>query len=392
MGAPGVLRQRPLHVFAHQRRRMIGARPQRRQDRRRAGRIAQRHGQVAQPALVANAPDCRAGMAGLEVFRAPRKELDQRGCIETVPHVEVGQAGHAGKLVPGAGKLAVVAAIDAIAHERSQRHGNAAAMLDGQVGDAAPGIELVRRDDRLRGADVDAASTTAAVLVARCIRRHARLQRQVGQNLAEEKQGTGLPRQQQRVLATPAQARLARQLHLQQRRRVGADPVAVRADLLADARGQLLQPLAQHLVIVAATRVDGDHCLLRLRQPRGLAINPVSAIMAWPIIQPRADDPCRTRQQEPGIGPQVPVARHVVHVAVAAGIEPGLQVRHGRGGVDVGDADRTEAQLLAPRHDLPRQPGQPCLIDRARRVRVVAERRAWPLHRLGRVPERAAQR
>jgi hypothetical protein len=45
------------------------------------------------------------------------------------------------------------------------------------------------------------------------------------------------------------------------------------------------------------------------------------------------------------------VGRHVVHFAVHAGVQPGLQAGFGVTEVDVGDADFGKAQLHAPALD-----------------------------------------
>ena len=136
--------QRPLHVFAHQRRRMIGPRPQRRDHALAAPGVAQRHRQVAQPARVADAADRRSGMAFVELNLAPREQFDQPRVVQPVPHLEVGQRAHARELVPRTGKLAVVAAVDAVADQRPQLGRDRAGVLDRQVADAAPRVEPVR--------------------------------------------------------------------------------------------------------------------------------------------------------------------------------------------------------------------------------------------------------
>jgi hypothetical protein len=58
------------------------------------------------------------------------------------------------------------------------------------------------------------------------------------------------------VLAAPALAAARGQLGLEHRRRIGEGAVAEGADLFGDALGQFLQAVAQHLVIVAAPRID----------------------------------------------------------------------------------------------------------------------------------------
>src|SRR5690606_5646348 len=121
------LRQRPGHVLAHQRARVPGARLQRLREggvARFAPRVAQAHRQVAQPAFVADAADRAAFGAAQEHLLRPREELDQADITHALAGVEVGQRRALRELVPGADELAVVAAVDAVAHGRAQRLGN----------------------------------------------------------------------------------------------------------------------------------------------------------------------------------------------------------------------------------------------------------------------------
>ena len=68
-----VLGQGPGHVLAHQRAGVVATRGQGRQHRRRGGRIAQRHRDVAQPAFVAGATDRRAFGATQELVPRPTR-------------------------------------------------------------------------------------------------------------------------------------------------------------------------------------------------------------------------------------------------------------------------------------------------------------------------------
>src|SRR5437899_11960070 len=85
--------ERPFDMLAHQRTRVrtacgqsgpgaFVARPQ---------RIAERHGHVAQPAFVADAPDRAALGVAEKFFLAPREELAQLAAREPVPCVEIRQ-------------------------------------------------------------------------------------------------------------------------------------------------------------------------------------------------------------------------------------------------------------------------------------------------------------
>ena len=105
--AGAVLGQCPLHVFTHQRRGIIDAGMQRGQRLGRGRCVAQRHGDVAQPAFMAAAADRAAFGAAQEFCFVPGEQLVQARGIEVVACTEVGFVGALGELVPGADQLAV---------------------------------------------------------------------------------------------------------------------------------------------------------------------------------------------------------------------------------------------------------------------------------------------
>ncbi len=164
------MRQRPRHVLADQCIRVVESPRQRGACRFSAearGRftqcVAQCHRHIAQPAHMADAPDRAAFGDAQELCLTPAQQVRQRLRVQAGTLVEVGQGAAAGKFVPGADQLAIVATVDAVADQRAQVRRDRAGMLDGQVGDASPRIKPVGRDDRLRGAKVDAGLAAAAV-------------------------------------------------------------------------------------------------------------------------------------------------------------------------------------------------------------------------------------
>src|SRR5262249_30736592 len=142
-GTGASLLQRPRYVLAHQRRRVVRARAQGRyynRGRRRRGaqRVAETDGQIAQPALVADAMDRAAGKARVEFLFAPCEQVDQCNVVEAVAHGEIRLFARLRELVPRTDELAIVAAVHAVADQRPQLGGYAAEMLYRQVRDAAP--------------------------------------------------------------------------------------------------------------------------------------------------------------------------------------------------------------------------------------------------------------
>ena len=73
-----------------------------------------------------------------------------------VAGVEAGLAGDRRELVPGADGQAVVAAIDAIAHGAAEFARDRRFRFDGEIGNAATRIELIRSREGARRANVEA--------------------------------------------------------------------------------------------------------------------------------------------------------------------------------------------------------------------------------------------
>src|SRR5690606_15685997 len=121
-----VLRKGPAHVFANQLVGVVTARAQRRQDLRRRRRVAQRDGDVPQPAAVAAAADGGAFGTAQELFFGPGEQCGQAGLVEPVAGAEVRLVAAACELVPGTDQLAVVAAEDPVADRRAELFGDRA--------------------------------------------------------------------------------------------------------------------------------------------------------------------------------------------------------------------------------------------------------------------------
>ncbi len=280
--------------------------------------VAERDRDVASPVAVARSTQGHA-FGFRQVLRlAPAEELDQLRLVEAVSRNEVRFRAHLRVAVPGAYQLAVVAAEDAIAHQRTQFERYGTVMLDGQVGDAAACIELIGTNEGVRRADIEAGPAAAAVIARRFA--FVRRQRQIGVNLAEQEAGPGLAVEQQRVLADPAEPGVARHRTLQRRCTVGEHTVSVRSDLFFDAGAQALEPAAQELVIIAAQCVAGDVGTPAVGKQRPGVVN------GRPAIHPYADDADGPLVQ--GVRPSslLGIARHVLHAGMMAGGQPAAQV------------------------------------------------------------------
>src|SRR5690606_18370260 len=109
--------------------------------------------------------------------------------------------------VPGTAELAVITAKHAVADQRAQLQRDAAALFDGEVGDATACVQDPRTHEGLRRTDGEAAGAAAAVFRAAFVHR----QRQVGEEFAEEEPGSGTFVDEHGVLADPAEATLLRE-------------------------------------------------------------------------------------------------------------------------------------------------------------------------------------
>ncbi len=116
--------------------------------------IPQRHSNIALPALMAYAAYGAALGALQELDLGPVKKVLQLLAAQAIARVKVFQRATLRKLVPGADQLAVVTAINAVAHQRAQFQRNGSAVFNRQVRNAAARIQPVRRDDGLCGANV----------------------------------------------------------------------------------------------------------------------------------------------------------------------------------------------------------------------------------------------
>src|SRR6185312_6928786 len=95
-------------------------------------------------------------------------ELEKLGkgrIVALFPHAQFRFARDSREFVPWTDGEAVVAAEDAVAHRFAIRGRDMPFMLDGEVGDAGPRIELVGRDERIGRAHVEATAAGAAMIV-----------------------------------------------------------------------------------------------------------------------------------------------------------------------------------------------------------------------------------
>ena len=282
--------------------------------------IARRQGQVAQPTGMADAADRAALGAAQKLGFVPGQQLSHRRAGQAGSGIKVGQGAALGVFVPGADQLAFVAAVDPVADQGAQFFRDRARVLDGQVRNTTPRIQLLRPDDRCCGAQVD----TGGALTAMGAQRFARRQGKVHKQFAQKKHRPGFALQHQGVFAAPAQAAAGGQFSLQHGRRIGEHAVAKRTDGLRDLRLEFLQPAAQHLVVVPPPRIQRNHRLARSLGAGVFLRHPIAIGVPGQIIHLGGDHTHRAGHQLGGAGALQAVGGHVVHAAVETGRQPGL--------------------------------------------------------------------
>lgn len=313
-----------------------------RNDFRLKRRISQPHGEIAQPALITGAAYGRALGAGQKFIFIPAKQIQQAGVVERMARRKIAFTGGLGVTVPGADQLAIIAAENPVAHGLAEFQRNGAARLDGEITDTAPRVELIGCDDGARRANINTGTATAAV------RAHRRIHRQgeVGEQLAEKKEGAGLTVDDQGVFADPAEAGLLRHGFFQYR--CGVDKSAVTHGAAAgdNTVGQLLQALADHLVVVTTQRVAGN-------------IGAAAVLQRFPgarvfrqVVHAYRDDALRARHQQLRPRAFFAVGLHIVQLAVEAALQPALQMAAVSAEINAGDAYLLKTQFPSPPFDI----------------------------------------
>src|SRR5450631_422783 len=201
--------------------------------------------------MVTNPVDGAAARVLHELRLAPRKHRDEPHLIQAMAHGEVTFASGAREFVPRANELTVIAAVDPIANGASKLDRDRSLELDGEIGNAAPGVESVGRDNGAGRTGGQTGRAAAAMRGSRLVER----QIDVHIDLAEEEIRAGVAVDQIRVFPDPTQPGVARQRFFENGGAVGEYAVAERSNVACNAIAELLQTLAHELVIIAAQRV-----------------------------------------------------------------------------------------------------------------------------------------
>src|SRR5262249_31968969 len=124
---------------------------------------------IADESVAAGALDWRAAEAGAERCLVELEQFRKRRIVALRPDREPWLVRDAGELGPGAYGQKIVAAEDAVAHGRAELRRDVPFMLDGEVGDAGPRIELIWRQKRIGRTHFEAAPARTAMILLRRI-------------------------------------------------------------------------------------------------------------------------------------------------------------------------------------------------------------------------------
>ena len=259
--------------------------------------------------------------------------MSEFGRLEFLAGVKGRLPGPARELVPRADRETVVAAIDAIAHGGAQVARDMPLVLDGEIGDAAPGIELVGRGEGICGADVEAAAAGPAAVPVRRIGREF----EGGEDGAEEEPGAEVAADEVRVLALPAESRRGGERLLHHRRGIDED-LHAGVEFRHHPARERLEAFLDQVMIVAIAGIDRDRAA---RGPRERG----EGVFRGAVVHPQHDDRAHLGPERARVAPPVRFRREPVHVALPAEGEKAPETQPRRlHGIGRGDARGIEAE------------------------------------------------
>ena len=201
--------------------------------------------------------------------------------------------------------------------------------FNGEVGNAAAGIDDVRFSDSARGTGADAQPTRFAEIDGRLIG----IQLQCRENFAQQQPGAEAGRDEIGMFADPAQPGLLRPCFFHDG--PGVD-VPARLSLwsqLTNARGQLFEPRAHHVMIILPPGIPCDSTMARCFIRLSIRV----------VILPDRDDGPAAAEYELRIGATLGIASHPRHCAAITLLEPLPQSIEKRKGGGIGPGDLTDA-------------------------------------------------
>ncbi len=249
--------------------------------------------------------------------------------------------GHGGfgskALVPGTDFVADVATEDPAIEFLRQIVGYGTALLDGEVGDAAGGIQHPGLDERIGGAGVEAPGTAAAV-----IGDHRRIgsQFRISENLPDEEPRPDSRPEQHGILANPAQPGTPGQFTFRNWSRVHI-AAGVAGTVLTHPGREGLDPLEHGDVIVPASRVA-----------RNLGPSAFGPGIGPEVVVQQQHDALRPAVEQRRVISLLRLTMDIAHGSATPCSQPRIQLGGIRIGRKVGHSAGQEVQLGGPALDV----------------------------------------
>ena len=301
--------------------------------------VAEGHADVAEEAFAFDAFDGGFGEEGAEVLDGEGEEVAEGVVEDGFAGVEAGLAAEFGEAVPGADVEAVVAAVDAVADEGAEVEGDGALVFDGEVGDAAGGVEVVGARDGVGGAGGHAGGAFAAVVVLLFVGREGK----GGEEFGEEEPGAEGGVDLDGGLAVPAEAGFGGEVAFEDGAGVGV--VALGAAHVLEGEVEVAEFVLDEVVVVVVPGVTGDAVvwgrgiLAAGRRRNGLRRDAAATVMvggvAGVVVEGEGDDGLGAGEDFAGVAAAFEVALEPFHVAGLAVGDP-LEVVVGVGGAGGG--------------------------------------------------------
>lgn len=242
--------------------------------------------------------------------------------------------------VVGADVLADIAAIDPVGDLGPPFSFDGGSAFDGEIGDAARGVDGVGGDG-LRGTGVDAAGARAAAVGLGDLVGGG-FEVEGGEDAAEEEGGAEARVDEEGVFSDPAQAGAGGEFAFRDGGGVDEGGELVARVLLAECVADGMQAVFDDFVVVASLGVTGDSAVAG---DGGIGVASEGVLVGDDDDGARAGEPTR------GVEARVGEIGEVVHFAVFVGGEPVAELVGPVGGIGAADAGEGEAVLAAEGED-----------------------------------------
>lgn len=218
--------------------------------------------------------------------------------------VEAGFAAEFGEFVPGADVEAVVAAVDAVTDEGAEVFGDGAFVLDGEVGNAAWGVDVVGAGDGVGGAGGHAGGAFATVVVLFFVG----FEVEGGEEFGEEEPGAEFGVDLDGGFAVPAEAGFGGEVAFEDGAGVGV--VALGAAHVLEGGVEVAEFVLDDVVVVIVPGVAGD------------AVVGGGVFLAGKVVEGEGDDGLGAGEDFARVAAAFEVSFEPFHVAGFAVLDP----------------------------------------------------------------------